>query len=57
LAITDIQHAADLFKGVYDEANGADGFVSLEVSPFLALDTEERLNRPQSYGRKSTVKM
>jgi len=40
LAITDIQNAADLFKGVYDEANGGDGFVSLEVSPFLALDTE-----------------
>jgi transaldolase len=40
LAITDIQNATDLFKGVYDEANGADGFVSLEVSPFLALDTE-----------------
>jgi len=39
LAITDIQNAADVFKGVYDEEE-ADGFVSLEVSPFLALDTE-----------------
>jgi transaldolase len=40
LAITDIQNAAKLFEGVYQEAKGADGFVSLEVSPFLALDTE-----------------
>src|SRR3569833_167472 len=40
LAITDIQKAADLFKSVYDE-DGKDGYVSLEVSPFLALDTEK----------------
>ena len=39
LAIKDIQAAADLFKGVYEE-DGIDGYVSLEVSPFLALDTE-----------------
>ena len=39
LALKDIQAAADLFKGVYDE-DGIDGYVSLEVSPFLALDTE-----------------
>ena len=40
LAVTDIQHAADVLKPVYDELDGADGFVSLEVSPYLALDTE-----------------
>ncbi|HEY2581697.1 MAG TPA: transaldolase [Mucilaginibacter sp.] len=40
LAITDIKNATDVFKGVYDEAKGGDGFVSLEVSPFLALDAE-----------------
>jgi len=40
LAIKDIQQAADLFKGVYDESKGVDGYVSLEVSPFLALDTD-----------------
>jgi len=34
LAITDIKNATDLFKGVFDEANGADGFVSLEVYAF-----------------------
>lgn len=40
LAIKDIQKATDLFKGVYNESKGEDGYVSLEVSPFLALDTE-----------------
>ncbi|QEC77421.1 transaldolase [Mucilaginibacter ginsenosidivorax] len=40
LAISDIQQATALFKGVYDESNKVDGYVSLEVSPFLALDTE-----------------
>jgi len=40
LAIADIKNATDLFKGVYDESKGEDGYVSLEVSPFLALDTE-----------------
>jgi transaldolase/glucose-6-phosphate isomerase len=43
LAIDDIQHAADVFKPLYDETNGEDGFVSLEVSPYLALDTGETI--------------
>ncbi|HTH82431.1 MAG TPA: transaldolase, partial [Mucilaginibacter sp.] len=37
LAIKDIQNACDLFKGLHAE-DSVDGFVSLEVSPFLALD-------------------
>ena len=41
LAVTDIKNATDLFKGVYDESKGEDGYVSLEVSPFLALKTAE----------------
>ncbi|CAN5136210.1 hypothetical protein BH09GEM1_BH09GEM1_19120 [soil metagenome] len=40
LAIRDVQEAADVFRGVYDETDGADGFVSIEVSPELARDTE-----------------
>jgi transaldolase len=40
LAIEDIRRAADLFRGIYDQSGGADGFVSLEVSPELANDTE-----------------
>ena len=39
-ATSDIQRAADILKPVYDKANGTDGFVSLEVSPHLANDTE-----------------
>ena len=42
LAIKDIQNACDLFDDLYNEGVvGADGYVSLEVSPFLALKTEE----------------
>lgn len=40
LAIEDIRNAADLFRGIYDESEGRDGFVSLEVSPELASDTQ-----------------
>lgn len=54
LAITDIQYAADAFRGLYDA--GDDGFVSIEVDPYLAQDAKatiaegkrlyERINRP-----------
>ena len=40
LAVDDIRAAADLLLPVYQRTNGADGFVSLEVSPFLANDTQ-----------------
>ncbi|NVN87588.1 MAG: bifunctional transaldolase/phosoglucose isomerase [Rhodopseudomonas sp.] len=40
LAVEDIQHAADVLRPVYDRLKGTDGFVSLEVSPYLALDTK-----------------
>src|SRR5436305_4692790 len=40
LAVEDIQHAADVLRPVYDRLNGEDGFVSLEVSPYLAMDTK-----------------
>jgi transaldolase len=39
LALEDLREAADLFRPIYDSTNGADGFVSLEVSPLLAYDT------------------
>lgn len=39
LAIRDIQLAADVLRPVYDSTQGADGFVSLEVSPYLAHNT------------------
>src|ERR1700710_2326052 len=40
LAIEDIQHAADVLRPIYDQLKGDDGFVSLEVSPYLAMDTK-----------------
>ncbi|KPF96455.1 transaldolase [Rhodopseudomonas sp. AAP120] len=40
LAVEDIQHAADVLRPTYDRLEGRDGFVSLEVSPYLALDTK-----------------
>ena len=43
-AIADIQAAADVLRPVYEQSDGADGYVSLEVSPYLALDTEETLD-------------
>jgi transaldolase len=45
LAVKDIRRAADLFSSVYDETNGDDGFVSLEVSPHLAHDTEATIKQ------------
>jgi len=39
LAIEDLTRAADLFRGVHERTHGADGLVSLEVSPVLANDT------------------
>jgi transaldolase len=40
LSQKDVQTAADIFRPVYDKLNGADGYVSLEVNPHLALDAE-----------------
>jgi transaldolase len=40
LAIQDVREAADLFRDLYESTDGRDGFVSLEVSPGVARDTE-----------------
>jgi transaldolase/glucose-6-phosphate isomerase len=39
IAIRDVQDACDIFRPVYDESKHRDGYVSLEVSPFLGNDT------------------
>lgn len=56
IVLDDIGHAADLLLPVYEQTKGRDGFVSLEVSPHLAYDTDktvkeaiqlwEKLHRP-----------
>lgn len=44
LAVKDIQAAADLFGPLFQESAGQDGYVSLEVDPFLANQTEETIS-------------
>lgn len=43
LAVDDIRRAADAFRNVYDESDALNGYVSIEVSPDLAFDTEGTL--------------
>jgi transaldolase/glucose-6-phosphate isomerase len=43
IAIRDIQDAADLLRPVYQESKRRDGYISLEVSPYLARDTQGTL--------------
>jgi transaldolase len=44
LAVKDIQGAGDLLRPVFDRSQGSDGFVSLEVSPYLAHETEATMH-------------
>ncbi len=47
LAVEDIQEACDIFAPLYKESEGQDGYVSLEVSPYLANDTEGTVKQAQ----------
>jgi len=47
VAIQDVQLACDVLRPVYDRTHGGDGFVSLEVSPHLAFDTEATVQEAQ----------
>jgi transaldolase len=59
LTVKDVQDACDILKPVFDQSGGIDGFVSLEVSPYLARDTKgtieevhrlfKEVNRPNCY--------
>ena len=51
LAIDDIRGAADALRPVWDGSDGSDGFVSLEVSPHLARDTEGTVAEAQRLWR------
>src|SRR5215210_3964631 len=57
VAIEDIQNAADVLRPVYDRLKGEDGFVSLEVSPYLAMDTKGTIGEAErlwkDVGRKN----
>ncbi|MGJ5047923.1 bifunctional transaldolase/phosoglucose isomerase [Bradyrhizobium oligotrophicum] len=47
VAVEDIQNAADVLRPVYDRFNGNDGFVSLEVSPYLAMDSKATITEAE----------
>ncbi|CAN5818209.1 transaldolase [soil metagenome] len=51
LAVEDIRSAADLFRPIFEESQGTDGFVSLEVSPVLADDTSRTLEEARRLWR------
>jgi transaldolase / glucose-6-phosphate isomerase len=49
LAQRDVQEACDVLRPVFDESGGQDGFVSLEVAPEIAYDTERTLDMARVY--------
>jgi transaldolase/glucose-6-phosphate isomerase len=49
IAILDVQLACDVLRPVWDDAGGADGFVSLEVEPAFAHDTEATTRQAREY--------
>jgi transaldolase len=59
ITVKDVQDACDILRPVYDQSEGKDGFVSLEVSPYLSRDTQgsmaearrlyTAINRPNSF--------
>lgn len=49
LLVRDVQMACDLFRPLYDRLDGADGFVSLEVSPKLARDTQGTIDEVRRF--------
>jgi transaldolase/glucose-6-phosphate isomerase len=59
IAIRDVQDAADIFKGVYQQTKRRDGYVSLEVAPTLANDTQGTIDEARrlwkSVGRENVM--
>ena len=45
LAVEDIQHACDLFGSLYEDTTRGDGYVSIEVSPYLAHETDKTIEQ------------
>jgi len=52
IEIADVGDAADILRTVYDEADGADGFVSIEVEPDLSDDSDATLQRARHLWRR-----
>jgi transaldolase len=53
IALEDITRAADLFRPVHERTAGVDGWVSLEVSPLLAYDTNTTLREAQDLHKRA----
>ncbi len=51
IAIRDVQDACDIFKSVYTDSKHHDGYVSLEVSPYLANDTKSTIDEARRLWR------
>jgi transaldolase / glucose-6-phosphate isomerase len=52
LAVRDIQEGADALRPVYHQTQGRDGFISLEVSPYLAMKTHETIEEARRLWRE-----
>jgi transaldolase/glucose-6-phosphate isomerase len=52
LAVEDIQTAADVLRPIYDRTNGLDGYISLEVSPAAANDTQRTIEEARHLFRR-----
>ncbi|MFC1590556.1 transaldolase [Candidatus Omnitrophota bacterium] len=52
LTVRDVRDAADLFRGVFEESKGLDGYVSLEVNPKLAFNTRETIEEAKRLYKK-----
>ena len=52
LTVTDVQDAADVFRDVYEQSSGLDGYVSLEINPKLANKFEETVAEGKRLCRK-----
>jgi transaldolase len=53
LAVTDLTRAAELFRPIHERTDGVDGWVSLEVSPLLADDTEATIAQARELREKA----
>jgi transaldolase len=53
MALADLTRAADLLRPIFTRTDGVDGWVSLEVSPFLAHDTDDTIAAARDLSRRS----
>jgi len=52
LVFDDIRQACDIFRPIYEESDGQDGYISIEVPPTIAHDTEKTIEEARRYYRE-----